>query len=610
MAAFLQARGADYGILSKECRLIFADNFASEDKTETLLKPSVNVSDYSPLAFVSPETPQTSLAMRDVTKEGAMKPAIGKKDNGIDIIESASQEQAVNDNLTSADRAHKNNTSDRMSALGEEDSSPWDSESISVRLPKKSVDCLPGAADQQGQSIFNEQVEDSPGKDLHWESTTKVKDSVPNEGVATSDKQTSISDLSSEPDLEVASEQEQEQERPDESENNHPQDKVISQTCMLAEKTSESQTKQINVPLVQLQDMAREPEMHMECDRQDGRSVHSEHLRAHKKYEEIWMKQGKLDWKNNVKLMSRELTQEIGKTCEKYQIITHPKVEPLHGNSKEADLKEIPPKLTKVTLDYEEKDEFGVSVSVVPQAFPERKEPSLENAVLSHSYSGSPDYACQSSSKLSFHENDNQPGEHVFNKNESLDNDTEDKKVRNPLVTFEVKEDQEFDLQMAKSLNQNTTNSKLDTGYIPPYSDPESLFDLQLAHSNVVKQMIQKKRHDTSAITNTYKKTKPIRDSFQKPLYADNDSTNNYKSTEPALEVVSSSPRPFRTSEVHQKEELQQDKQDLQRFRNEKGMLQVELLASEKEKVELQKEVDSLCCCSFVFCLCQLCEPF
>ena len=54
--------------MSKECRLIFADNFASEDKTETLLKPSVNVSDYSPLAFVSPETPQTSLAMRDVTK--------------------------------------------------------------------------------------------------------------------------------------------------------------------------------------------------------------------------------------------------------------------------------------------------------------------------------------------------------------------------------------------------------------------------------------------------------------------------------------------------------------------------------------------------------------
>ncbi|CAD7679106.1 unnamed protein product [Nyctereutes procyonoides] len=428
--------------------------------------------------------------------------------------------------------------------------------SISARLPKNSVDCLPGAADQQGQSIFNEQVED----------------------------------FSSEPDLEVASEQKQEQERPDKSENNHPQDKVILQTCILAEKTSESQTKQINIPLVQLQNMAREPEMNMECDRQGDRSVHSEHPRVHEKYEEIQMKQGKLDWKNNVKRMSRELKQKIGKTCKKYRITTHPKLEPLRGNSKEADLKEIPPNVTKVTLDCEEKDEFGVSVSLVPQAFPEQKEPCLENAILFHSYSGSPDYACQSSSKLSFHENDNKPGEHVFNKNESLDSDPENKKVRNPLVTFEVKEDQEFDMQMAESLNQNTTNSKLDTGYIPPYSDPESLFDLRLAHSNVAKQMIQKKRRDTSAIANTYKKTKPIRDSFQKPLYADNDSTNNYKSTEPALENVSSSPRPFRTSKVYQKEELQQDMQNLQRFKNEKDMLQVKLLALEKEKVELQKE--------------------
>ena len=48
-----------------------------------------------------------------------MKPAIGKKDNGIDIIESASQEQAVNDNLTSADRAHKNNTSGKLVNLYE-----------------------------------------------------------------------------------------------------------------------------------------------------------------------------------------------------------------------------------------------------------------------------------------------------------------------------------------------------------------------------------------------------------------------------------------------------------------------------------------------------------
>nr|XP_055164637.1 ankyrin repeat domain-containing protein 30A isoform X1 [Nyctereutes procyonoides] len=198
MAAFLRAKRAKCGIVSLEDRPLFAENnFASEDKTETLWKPSVNVSDYSPLAFESPGTPQTSLAMLGVTKEGATKPAIEKKDNGIDIIESAPQKQTVNDNLTSADRAHKNNTSDRMSALEQgEDSSPWDSESISASLPKKSVDCLPGGADQQGQSILNEQVEDSPGKDLHWKSTTEVKDSVTNEAVAGKDQQMSRSDFS------------------------------------------------------------------------------------------------------------------------------------------------------------------------------------------------------------------------------------------------------------------------------------------------------------------------------------------------------------------------------------------------------------------------------
>ncbi|XP_038312542.1 ankyrin repeat domain-containing protein 26-like isoform X6 [Canis lupus familiaris] len=69
MAAFLRPKKAKCGLVSQEDRPLFADNnFAREDKTETLCKPSVNVSDYSPLAFVSPETPQTSSAMLGVTK--------------------------------------------------------------------------------------------------------------------------------------------------------------------------------------------------------------------------------------------------------------------------------------------------------------------------------------------------------------------------------------------------------------------------------------------------------------------------------------------------------------------------------------------------------------
>ena len=59
---------------------------------------------------------------------------------------------------------------------------------------------------------------------------------------------------------------------------------------------------------------------------------------------------------------------------------------------------------TDTVVDCEEEDAFGVSVSVVFQAFPEQKEPSLENVILSYSYSGSPEYARQSSSKLSLKE--------------------------------------------------------------------------------------------------------------------------------------------------------------------------------------------------------------
>lgn len=43
-----------------------------------------------------------------------MQPAIGKQDDGISITESAPQEQTVNDNLTSADRAYKSNSSGKL----------------------------------------------------------------------------------------------------------------------------------------------------------------------------------------------------------------------------------------------------------------------------------------------------------------------------------------------------------------------------------------------------------------------------------------------------------------------------------------------------------------
>ena len=78
------------------------------------------------------------------------------------------------------------------------------------------------------------------------------------------------------------------------------------------------------------------------------------------------------------------------KFCEEYQITITPEDDPLRDNPKErANQKEIFPNLTNNIPDCEEKDEFGVSVSLVFQAFYEQKELSLKNVFPSSVNSGS-----------------------------------------------------------------------------------------------------------------------------------------------------------------------------------------------------------------------------
>nr|XP_014703054.2 ankyrin repeat domain-containing protein 26 isoform X16 [Equus asinus] len=268
MTAFQQSKKnieAKRGTVRPENTMLFEDNNSdseNEDVVETLPKPSIKVQGFSPPAFPSPEPllkpTVRSFADLDLTKEETTKSAIGKKENGIDIIRSTPQEQTNNDNLISVEGAHKDNRSDLMSALGlgEEDGveSPWDSESISESLPQKYVDHLSGAADQKGKNMLNEQVEDvfyvpscmsgsrnfkmakledkrnvgipvahmdSPEKCPHLKPTIEVQDSVPKKAGGRKDVQTSRSALSAEVDLEITSEEEQE--RLDGSENNHLQ---------------------------------------------------------------------------------------------------------------------------------------------------------------------------------------------------------------------------------------------------------------------------------------------------------------------------------------------------------------------------------------------------
>ncbi|PNJ17748.1 ANKRD26 isoform 3 [Pongo abelii] len=252
---------ATYGIVRTGNRTLFEDGDSdSQDEivVESLPTTSVKVRDFSHPTNQSPDLlpklSHKSLANPGLIKEEPTKPGIGKKENGIDIVESAPLEQTDNDNLTYVDEVHKNNRSDMMSALGlgqEEDiESPWDSESISENLPQKYVDPLAGAADGKEKNIGNEQAEDvfyipscmsgsrnfkmakledtrnvgmpvahmeSPERYLHLKPTIEMKDSVPNKAGGKKDVQTS---KAGEHDLEVASEEQQETEG---SENNQPQ---------------------------------------------------------------------------------------------------------------------------------------------------------------------------------------------------------------------------------------------------------------------------------------------------------------------------------------------------------------------------------------------------
>ncbi|ELK03281.1 Coiled-coil domain-containing protein 144A [Pteropus alecto] len=426
-----------------------------------------------------------------------------------------------------------------------------------ANTPKEYVDHLSGAADQRRKRIVYGQIRvgfhihislsicpfaflDSLEKHPHLKPTIEVKDAVVKKAVEIKDTLTSRSDLSAELDLSITSEEEQE--RLDGSQHNYPQ--------------------QISLPLLHLQKMSQGSDMNKECDK-DDMSAYSGHLYV-QRVEEMWIKQGNLEWKNQSKLVPNELKQTSGEICGKYKTTGCPEEEPTHDNSKEgASLREIPSNLPNNILHCEGRDAFGESISAAFQAFPEQEEPHVENVFPSHSGSGSLGYAFRSSSKLCLNENKLQlenenksDSEHVFNENkENFYSDSENKN-RNPGVTLEVKEDQEFDMQMTKDMNPNITDWKFSVKHTHQSSDPQNLLDLGFADFNEVKHTIQIKRHTISAVTNTCKETKPNQDLLQKPSLADNCSANGCKSLETELENLVEERKKHKNSDMEVTENI------------------------------------------------------
>ncbi|XP_032203792.1 ankyrin repeat domain-containing protein 26-like, partial [Mustela erminea] len=229
-------KNSKLGLVSPGDKTLF-ENDNSDNKCEHTVGvpsiPSIDACDSSPLALPTPDSilkPPFTLLGLGLTKEGEERPATGTKDDG--ITESVPQAQTVNDCLTSADRADKNDRHVTLSALAfteQTEESPWDSESNSESLPETYVVHLPGNADQKGASTLNEQVEDcmectlctNPIVSIPLQPPVKEKGSVPKKGGEMEKKQTSKSDFSAELDLEMTTEKEEES--CNESENKHLQ---------------------------------------------------------------------------------------------------------------------------------------------------------------------------------------------------------------------------------------------------------------------------------------------------------------------------------------------------------------------------------------------------
>ncbi|XP_061291663.1 ankyrin repeat domain-containing protein 26-like isoform X3 [Bos javanicus] len=207
MKAFQQSRRnqAECGIVRRENTTLSENNNSDseiEDVAETLPKPSPGVQGFSHPASPRPDPlpkPLKTLAGLGLAKEGTTKPELAEKESDADIIERAPQEQANHDHLTSVDRAHENNRSDMMSAVGLREEkgteSSWDSESISDSIPQNFVCHLP--EDQRGKNTLNGQVEASPEKCPNVKPAVGVKDSVPNKTVGMKKPETSNSDWDS-----------------------------------------------------------------------------------------------------------------------------------------------------------------------------------------------------------------------------------------------------------------------------------------------------------------------------------------------------------------------------------------------------------------------------
>ncbi|XP_056655595.1 ankyrin repeat domain-containing protein 26 isoform X14 [Monodelphis domestica] len=491
---------------------------------------------------------------------------------------------------------------DMLSALGLEDEedteSPWDSECTSESLPKESVIHVSAAPNQaMKESISRGSLEDYPKKHPNLQPTQPtlvMKDSFTNQetekGVMEKEKSDlleefglddadDIDDLTQESEFEGSSEESQENfDKSDQEE-----EEIILETANTAEQTaSKKQLKPLSFPVLHLKtallEESNSEDMHLDADQN-----------WEEKYEKMWVEKDKMEVKKNFKIITTELKQVFGEISTKNKI-AHQSTEELQEDESKP-LQEVSSNFTNNSSDNMGIEKSGDSLDIGFQSFPEEREDNPENDIFQHlnltfeeKVHQSPFNLCSKSSHQLCQNENNSETVYTCNVNEEdVTCDAEIVRIASSKkITNEMKEDGAFDMQMAVSLDRNTINLRPNSEHLLESSGLGSHFGDQLTGSHDVKPIIQDKEPTITTTTKFNEKTELNENLFQNLVDSDN-STNELRHWKYSL------PSSDKISKMYLDKEL---KQDVQRFKNELGMLKVEFLALEKEKTQLQKEVE------------------
>ncbi|XP_053879498.1 ankyrin repeat domain-containing protein 26 isoform X5 [Malaclemys terrapin pileata] len=369
------------------------------------------------------------------------------------------------------------------------------------------------------------------------------------------------------------------EEREDAGENCKKQDKYILDTTNLTEKTaSDNQTDKTEIsfphPKMKTEPLKQNEDSH-------GDDVQLKPKLWEERYEEMWVENEKREVKTNFKSITAELKQMFGEiTGNEFQ-----KTMPMEGTLQDGfseeleSIHEAPHNLIKPTSRIEGRSECMDLCSML-----EQKESSNENVISYALNSSSHEHPNQYSIRLC--EKDNKPcTEHIWNANEEgFTNNAESTKV----AVNKEREDQIASMETEENVDGNISNLENSPGHSLKHSLKESILDKRANIPDVVRPVSTDDKSTLLAVAKIKrgKDSHYFKDNIPKDCFVGNPKTS---STEIESNLGNSRQSHDETLKRPLDEELEQD---MERFKNEVGMLQIVFLALEKEKVQLQKEVE------------------